>query len=421
MRSKVEGEPRVTLQKCGTTGAGGAPRRARSIILFMATAIAWGLYAGPVSAEPFEPAGDGLVLERLSDPADATRRELRELRDELSREPENLDLALGLAQRYIEIGRAELDPRYNGYAEAALEPWWDLAAPPTQVVVLRAILRQNRHDFEGALADLAQALDVDPRNPQAWLTRAVVLQVQGEYDAATESCLRLRGRTSALVTYACIGSVAGLNGAAADGYRLLIDALGRAPDAKAGIRLWVLTLLGELATRMGADAAAEEHFRAALALGERSGYLLGAYADFLLDRGRASEVRALLAGEARIDGLLLRLALAESELDHSDLSSHVTSLKQRFDASRRRGDTVHRREEARFTLHLLNEPDEALRLAKENWLAQKEPWDARILLEAALAANRPQEAADLLDWLAMTGLEDERIQKLTRWLVDAQG
>ena len=65
----------------------------------------------------------------------------------------------------------------------------------------------------------------------------------------------------------------------------------------------------------------------------------------------------------------------------------MEQLRDRFEASRLRGDRVHLREEARFTLHLLNDPKAALKLAQENWQVQKEPADVRILLEAALAAH----------------------------------
>jgi hypothetical protein len=62
-------------------------------------------------------------------------------------------------------------------------------------------------------------------------------------------------------------------------------------------------------------------------------------------------------------------------------------LGARFDASRARGDVVHRREEARYWLSLRDDPSRAHALAKANWDVQKEPWDARILREAADAAQ----------------------------------
>jgi Tfp pilus assembly protein PilF len=177
-----------------------------------------------------------------------------------------------------------------------------------------------------------------------------------------------------------------------------------------------LTGLAEIAVRADDAAAAERDFRAALALGIKDAYLLGAYADFLLDRGRPAEARELLAGETRADPLLLRLALAEQALGAPELAAHVDALTARFAASRMRGDTVHRREEARFTLHLLNDPATALQLAAENWRVQRETWDARLVLEAALAADEPSAAADVLDWLKATGLDDPQIARLVRRL-----
>ncbi len=370
----------------------------------------------PGAAEPFVPMNDAEVLERLPAPRDAGTRDLRRLRAELDEDPSNLELALRLARRYIEVSRAESDPRYQGYAQAALSPWWDLRDPPTDVLVLRATLRQSRHDFDGALADLSAVLAAEPRNAQAWLTRAVILQVQGRYAEAVASCSQLSRLASPLVTAACVADAASRNGHAAESYELLRGALDQAPDADAGVRLWALTILAELAERRGDPRAAERHFRQALALDLRDGYLLGAYTDFLLDRGRAAEVRDLLADEVRADGLLLRLALAEQRLDDPDLAEHVAMLRARFDASRMRGDALHRREEARFALHLLGEPERALRLAKENWRVQREPWDARLVLEAALAAGAAAAAAPVVEWLEEVRLEDVRIGPLIRRL-----
>jgi hypothetical protein len=110
-----------------------------------------------------------------------------------------------------------------------------------------------------------------------------------------------------------------------------------------------------------------------LSLGLRDGYVLGAYADFLLDTGRPQEVQALLQDEVRIDPLLLRLALAEQRLGMPSLAKHISDLSERFAMSRLRSDTSHRREEARFVLHLLNQVPNALRLAEANWSVQREP------------------------------------------------
>ena len=62
---------------------------------------------------------------------------------------------------------------------------------------------------------------------------------------------------------------------------------------------WQYTRLAEMAVRLQRWEEAERHFRAALAQGATDPFLLGAYADFLLQRGRPGDVLQLLAGRER--------------------------------------------------------------------------------------------------------------------------
>ena len=78
----------------------------------------------PVSAAPYLPVSDAQVLERLPiSPANPVFRELRGLRTELASRPDDAGVAARLAGRYFDLAMAEGDPRYIGYAEAALSPW----------------------------------------------------------------------------------------------------------------------------------------------------------------------------------------------------------------------------------------------------------------------------------------------------------
>src|SRR5215470_20074133 len=86
--------------------------------------ICVGLTAGAcatASAAPFAPQSDGQVLERLPlAPSDPVLRRLRALNGQLTRVPNDLPLAVMVAQGFSELGRVTGDPRYAGYAEAAL-------------------------------------------------------------------------------------------------------------------------------------------------------------------------------------------------------------------------------------------------------------------------------------------------------------
>lgn len=365
--------------------------------------------SGPAGAAPYIPADGSKVVEHLPSRADPVQRELRRLRSALNAEPANLNLASELARRYIERARIEGDPRYLGYAEAALAPWWKQPAPPEPVLILRATLRQSTHQFPAALADLDQAVKRDSDNAQAWLTRATVQTVTGDFSAARASCVRLYSRAPALVVQTCLSNVGSVSGQAAISYRQLLDTQARHPLEDPAIRIWVATLLAEMADRAGADVQAEAHFRDAMALGDPDGYLLGAYADFLLDHGRAPEVVRMLKDKTRVDPLLLRYALALQATGSPEARTQIDVLRDRFEAAMLRGDSVHQREQARFELALRKDPKAAVTLAKANWMVQKEPADLRILAESAAASGDPDAARIVRDWLRASRIEDRAV------------
>jgi tetratricopeptide (TPR) repeat protein len=362
------------------------------------------------SAEPFIPSDDGTVLERLPD----TSRALRRQQAVLATDPRNLALALPVADADIGRARAMGDPRYLGRAEAALTPWPAGPAAPASVMLLRAVILQSNHDFQASLAALARVLRQQPGNAQAWLTRASIRQAQADYPGALADCGQVATLVLGLAPDVCTAGAMALRGQAPLALRAITLSLSvNAQEAarSPAVALWALTLAAEIADRLD-DPSAELRFKQALAVDSSDPYLLGVWSDWLLDHGRPGEVVALLADKTRIDPLLLRLALAERALGEAASAGHVADLAARFEASRLRGDTVHRREEARFALSLLNDPGGAVALARANWTVQREPADARILLEAAIAAGQPEAAEPALDWLVANHVQDKRLAAL---------
>jgi len=371
-----------------------------------------GLIYSAAFAQPYTPKNDNEILEQLPAHGESWF-EIRSLRKSVESNPDDLPKALQLVRRYIELGRAESDPRYYGYAEAALTPWMQSAHPTAEALTLRATLFQNRHEFPAALDNLNKALAQQPRLAQAWLTRALIQEVQGNYAAALNSCLPLLKLASPLTAKVCITSTLSLSGQIDIAYQQLNQAIQMAQTEQPQEKQWALITLAEMAERKGNDELAEQHYRKAFALEQRNGYLLATYADFLLDHNRYNEVIKLLQNETRADGLLLRLTMAEQKLNIPEAGNHKEILEARFAASRMRGDTSHQGDEARFMLHLLNKPLPALELAQMNWSVQRESRDARILLEAALASGKVNRAAQpTLDFLAQSRLQDARLQHL---------
>ena len=389
-------------------------------------------FLGAAFAAPFVPTSDAQVLERLpSRASDPRARELQDLRSAWRGNPKDLGASVKLARAYFNAVAAEGDPRYIGYAQAALAPWWDLPQAPTDVRVLRAILNQFDHRFEEALVDLDAAIASQPNNVEAWSWRAAIHMVQANYPQARRSCEALAPLTSPLIAAACAAQVDATTGRAAEAAAALRKALQAADTetttatattkdntARASQRLWVLTRLAETEERRGAYPQAEAAFREALALNISDIYLLAAYADFLLDQGRAAEVPALLKDRGRADVLLLRQALAAQALNSPNAAALARELGARFDAARLRGDVTHRKEESRYVRAFGGAAGtaNALKLGIKNFEEQREPADARILMEAAIAAKDPAAAEPALKWMAQSGIDSVALKKLAAQL-----
>lgn len=382
-------------------------RNARFCLLIRFLAIV--ALALPAHAAPRKPMTDTEVLERLPLRAgDASARELSALRREMMAAPADPAPAARLAQAYFDLAMARGDPRYVGYAEAVVARFSEPL--PASLRFIRGLLRQYRHDFAGALDDFAAALALDPELAVAHAWRAAIYLVQADYAAAQQECAALQRLGRSTLFGGCVALVQAYGGQLEAAYRSLQQALETTGDADH--RLWLLTRMGEVAAWRGQPALAEKHYREALGLGRDDGYLLAAWGDFLLDMGRPAEVLKELAGWEVSDGLLLRLAEAEAALKLPGAGRLAQFLEERFAAARQRGDTTHRAEEARYRLRLRGDAKEALRLAAENYAVQREPRDARILLEAAIAAQDAAAAQVVRDWLRSSGFEDARLRRL---------
>ncbi len=374
------------------------------------------LAAQSARAAPFTPTDDQQVLERVPVRAGNPRaRELQALRAAVQREPRNADAAAQLARRWVEDALADGDPRFVGYAQAALTPWWGDAAPPPAVRVQRAVVHQYEHRFAEALADLSAVTTAEPENAEAWAWQAAIHMVRADYSAARSACQALAPLATLLTATACEAYADSLTGAATPAASELGDALALAgEDTSREERVWALTRLAEIEERRGEFAAAERGFREALALNVADVYLLSAYADFLLGRGRAADVLTLLKDRGRADVLLLRLALAAKAANDSRAATWTHELSARFDAARARGDRTHEKEESRFALALRGDAERALKLAQANLeQQQREPADMRVLLEAALATRSRAAAAPALQWLDANKVESVALRALS--------
>ncbi len=358
-----------------------------------------------VTARPYLPADDNVVLAHLSAGISHTSLQVRQ------QAGARVDVALPLAQFYISQARATGDLRFLGYAEALLRHWTSQPSPNPEALVLYATILQSRHSFDAALAELDEALRTRPDDAQAWLTRATVLRVLGRYAPAADACAQFARRANAGVSLICEQSIKSLAGHLESAYATLAGLSTQGMlDAE---WTWRDSELGEMAVRLGRDADAERWFREALSHSPGDSYVKAAYADLLLRQHRSAEVLTLLNGQESIEPLLLRLAIAQKQLGDPGLARSRELLQAAFSAEAERGESVHRREQARFLLEVENRTQDALAAALANWAVQREPDDALILVKAARAAGTPQRAQPALAFASAQGLRDVRLAAAT--------
>jgi tetratricopeptide (TPR) repeat protein len=364
-------------------------------------------------AAPFTPASDSEVVERLPASAgDPSVRHVESLRRQLAARPADAALRVEIARRYFDLAMAQGDPRYVGYASAAIAPMATSGAGNAGYWLVRGMIEQYSHDFAGALKSLARARELDPGNVEVPAWRSAIHMVQADYDDALSECTRLVPLAHPLQARACTAYVQASTGQLAPAYEALSKSLASADAVPPELALWVRTRLAEMAVRLRRFDEAQAHFTEALRLGVTDQFLLGAYADFLLSQNRPAQVIALLADWERSDILLLRLAMAGRALNDRRAAGWATQLRERFAAAAQRGDRLHEQEAARFELDIESQPAKALDFAARNYVHQKEPRDAEILMRAALAARQPRAAVPALNWFRTNRYEDPLLAEL---------
>jgi tetratricopeptide (TPR) repeat protein len=401
-------------QSCAA-GAGTLAAMPKSPLTALALLVA--IACGPAFAAPFTPSSDGEIVERLpAGASDPSVRRVDSLRKQLAARPNDSGLRLEIARRYFDLAMAQGDPRYAGYASAAIGPLAQSANTDSSYWLVRGMIEQYSHNFTGALKSLDKASELDPDSPEPIAWRAAIHMVQARYPEALAECTRLVSLAHPLNAQGCTAFVQASTGQLGPAYDALARELAAARNVVAPeLALWVHTRLGEMATRLQRFDQAEAHFTQALGLGTDQ-FLLGAYSDFLLLRNRPAEVIKLLADWERSDILLLRLALAGKGSKHPRAGDWAAQLRDRFTAAAQRGDRLHEQEAARFELDIEGHPDKALELAARNYTVQKEPRDAEILMRAALAASQPKAAQPALDWLRTNHYEDPAMARIAEEL-----
>src|SRR3569832_444983 len=189
------------------------------------------LAALPVFAAPFTPASDADVVERLpATTIDPSVRRVDSLRKQLAARPQDVDLRLEIARRYFDMAMAQGDPRYVGYAFAAIGPVEKSSPDNAGYWLTRGMLQQYSHDFDGAMQSLKKASELDPQAPEPIAWRAAIDMVQARYADALGECTRMVPLAHPLYAQGCTAYVEAATGHLREAYAALTNELAKAGD-----------------------------------------------------------------------------------------------------------------------------------------------------------------------------------------------
>jgi len=370
------------------------------------TVLAFTLAAGCSGDEPAT--GAGTVPEISADPGEPVTvlagdsgTSIAALRHRLISEPDNGVLAAQLAAMAMREFAKRGQTRFVGYAQTALEPWSNDAAPSLDIWRLRGRIAQSLHRFAAAAEDLDCLLAAHPGDVEALLLSADAWRRAGRIDLARQRCFSLGLSGHHALARLCAADILSTLGRGEDAYRIASQTMASArdrlpPDTSA----WGGSVLGDAAFASGRLEEARVAYESALSATVSPTLSTGlALADVLLELRDFEAVRQLLDALPPCDAVLLRearLAAATGDPSAPELSAR---LGRGFELNAPTADAeLHLREQAMFELHVLGNGVRALELASRNWQLQKGWEDAALLSKAAAATGDTRTLQALAAW-----------------------
>ena len=353
------------------------------------------------------PTDDSVILEVLPQSLWGKRDVLVLLQSRLKENPTDALLAFQVATFFVEAGDEGSDPRFYGFARAALKPWWDTQIVPPPILRLRAKLKEKEHQYNAAIDDLVLLTRARPDDGQATIELVNLYRLQGNLSRANFRSEQLAKFATEIPVAISRVPLDAMSGKAEKALATLERLIPKIETDFPATMTWVWMTQAETSEILGRDEDAIKFYKAALKASPRSFSVKRAFSNLLISQGSFDEVLALVEHDLVDDGCLLMAALAArgaGQTEKADL--WADQLKHRFDETRQRGDQPHRRFVARYYLDLANSPKLALSESLENWENQKELVDARLVLRSAIAAERPESAQRVIGFLRECKCQD---------------
>lgn len=400
------------------------PEKAPTQAVFL-LGIAWGLgvlaAASPAAAqERFLPAASAVVLSSSVHAQGGRQAALRSLDLAWRAQPQDLNAALPYARAVFTLGLTEGDLRWFGSAKAALAPWWTAADLPAEGYFLRGLIKQGFHAFDVGLQDIDRAIALEPRRAEFWSWRFALHLLLADMASArqdTDEMARLFGSQEADVYRAVLLY---RTGQPLPAVQMLTRAM-RSPDNQdASSQDWLGFHLGEAHRVAGQPAQAIALWGQRLKASPQSHLIRLSLAELFNQQGQYAQAKTTALYKADIgsltDALLMQALLASRGLKDPDEARLASQMTARLQSQALRQESLIERPKLIHQIAYGQDVAAGLALSIENWRLQKEPPDAVLFVQAALALGQARAAEPVLAWAKKTGYTDPQLGPLMQQL-----
>lgn len=252
-----------------------------------------------------------------------------------------------------------------------------------ELQLINAQLLQKKHRFKEALQELQVVPKSSQLYAQAALIESRIHHIEGNYDAARQSCSELLSQGLPLYAQLCLIETEALSGQPEKSYQLLTNFRNQYERSSDDVLNWYHQVAGSIARILNETEKAEQHFAFKLDIAPVSQWYQ--WADMAMETGNVKNVYSRLKqfndGNNKLeDGLIVRLARAEKLLG---LDANYQELaKEKIELRIKRNDQLHAADIAYYFIHVSPDFDKALYWAEQNWKKVKEPSDSELLIQA---------------------------------------
>jgi tetratricopeptide (TPR) repeat protein len=322
----------------------------------------------------------------------------------LAAEPADFVSAIHLGELYLSRARLSGDAADGTRAAEAAGRALEIDPGLDAALLLRAQAAHVSHDFRAAEADALAVLANAPDAPEALATLGDARLELGDYQRATEAYARLAELATGPAVDARLARLAASTGRLDDARRLAATATHAATGDSPTTVAWYHGLEASLAFQAGDLAAAEDRWRAAIALWDGAAAAHAGLGRTLAARGDLSGARAALERSVAIQPqpeALTSLAAVDERLGDPAAAAVARSTLLAL------GDLgTSDRQLARFLADRGEDAQRAVDLARADLATRGDAYAHDALAWALLAAGRVAEADAEMRLARAAGIED---------------